>query len=254
MFPSFSEPFGFSEIPNSGLYGSPPGDFVAKTEINYPSLVYGLEGDGVNDRAEITPAVAPIFNGFSCAGWIVSLALSGNKCVFVTNTASLINQFLLRIDGNNLVIYSIGPGGGVTPVSALGAITNTGQKYHIAFTVDINYVIRLYLNGLLVNSTSIIVANRPTGISHFRFFAEGAGSNVFQGRLAGWCILTRELSADEIQGLFLEGNFNLSTNENLEAYYSFDQLAPTSTQIFDGSPNERHLNLINFVPNPIVVF
>lgn len=115
-----------------------------------------------------------------------------------------INLAVSKVDGTNKVwFYSGGMDYQVNP-EILSAEIEENQWYHIAVTLSKD-IIRLYLNGKLINSSTATFVNSVNGLPYMIL---GAGrwkdNRFFDGRLDDFLLYNRVLSKEEIYSIYDE--------------------------------------------------
>ncbi len=244
--------FGFptSRQQPPGVYpaGLPPGS-PGSTQVNYPPLVRGTAFDGVNDLAEVTGLSLPAPADFTVLGWFRTTNLTGQPTLFCTTPSTFTNGLQLRRSPTGIELLCFGPTGTAMSVGFTAGLV-AGVDYHLALSVSA-FTASVFLNGLQLGApVAIAAAARPTGVSLLRFGA-AVNTEYFNGRLFGWAVFGRALTADEVLAAFRRRNVPAQLAGAL-AHYPLDQLGPGAAQSPDLSGNGRHLTLINMPANPIV--
>ena len=242
-----SQPFGYSlsDAPPTTLYGYPRGRNIGRPILIYPNLVSGLDFDGVNDRAQTSFGPFAWVGDFSMMGWIVSDSIVGNRFIAGTTSAYAGDGIHVYQAASLRVVFRSGLDLIVSPFSV-------GARTHIGLSLSAGGIFIFYVNGVEVFRTTLTAASIPT-VYGGHFFG-GAGLGFYDGRQANWIFINRVVPSSEMLA-YAQRTLTFPQNtQGLLGAYPMNQLGPLATQTPDISGNARHLDLINFVANPIAPF
>jgi hypothetical protein len=116
----------------------------------------------------------------------------------------------LQTETDNRFKFFIGPGAPNVAVS--NTVVETGEWYHIAGTYQANDNIKIYINGVLEETTSIGIT-RDSNSNNFCIGQSGAWSGrFFNGLIDEVKIYSRALSAEEIKAEYLQVSVSPSSS------------------------------------------
>jgi hypothetical protein len=235
---------------NNGLYDSY--DLWFKTFVTLPTPATHLNFDGSNDLVNLGTTLTSSFVGKTQAtveAWIRPETNTGLGVIagnYDYPSSGLGMQMMLRRENDNYVFFLDGGSGFIAVSAANTVVLNTWQ--HLVGTWDGN-TIRIYINGILINSTSVTGA---FGVRSTSFVIGGNAQLVpemFTGNIDEVRIWDVARTEEEING---SKNCELQGSETgLVAYYKFNQGVDSAdntsiTTLTDSSSNGYNGTLSSF--------
>jgi hypothetical protein len=239
-------------VRNDGTLGFP--NYIELRSLKIFGVDQGshLHFDGSNDLVNLGTTLTSSFVGKTQAtveAWIRPETNTGLGVIagnYDYPSASLGMQMMLRRENDNYVFFLDGGSGFIAVSAANTVVLNTWQ--HLVGTWDGN-TIRIYINGILINSTSVTGA---FGVRSTSFVIGGNAQLVpemFTGNIDEVRIWDVARTEEEING---SKNCELQgTETGLVAYYKFNQGFDaadnsTITSLTDATANANNGTLNNF--------
>jgi len=199
-------------------------DFITITSLSYGNLA--LEFDGMNDYVEITNESAFDFTeAISLEAWIKPAMLSGIQGVMSKNFGNNAHPYQIRLVNDEVLFGFYSNTIGWQPVQTSSANLQIGEWVHIACTYNMQYV-KIYINGeqkaSVYKSFEIPLNDQPVEI--------GRSKDVYYEYFSGIIDEVRIWDIALGQQEVLENmctNYAGSGNENLIAYYKFNECGGT---------------------------
>jgi len=199
-------------------------DFITITSLSYGNLA--LEFDGMNDYVEISNESAFDFiEAITLEAWIKPAMLSGIQGVMSKNFGNNAHPYQIRLVNDEVLFGFYSNTIGWQPVQTTSANLQSGEWVHIACTYNMQYV-KIYINGeqkaSAYKSFEIPLNDQPVEI--------GRSKDVYYEYFSGIIDEVRIWDIALGQQEVLENmctNYAGSGNENLIAYYKFNECGGT---------------------------
>ena len=188
--------------------------------INSFNNIYSTHFDGVDDYVALgVTGMSSIKNIGSISAWfkLETVGASGN--IFQTRVDSNNNILLYYNEGTDQLIANYKAGG--TPNNALtsDSIEGDGLWHHACSTWDSSGNIKLYLDGVLKDTTAI--SGTFTGsLSTASIGSNSVGGGFWKGNIDEVVIFNKELDSTEVSNLYNDGlPFNPKPIANMKGYW-----------------------------------
>jgi hypothetical protein len=212
------------------------------------STNYALDFDGSNDKVATTYTLQNT-STLTFEGWILPRATIVNRILtnYAGSGAAIGGDIIIDTydasanNGKALRIYATGPGNVVSVYSVPNVLTLHTWN-HFAVTFD-NGVVKMYVNGIQVGSSTMNFTSIPTASAPFYMGEDrgGTAAEFLNGQLDEVRIWNTARTASELaenKNICLAG-----TETGLDAYYNFDDGMGTETTDLVSSNNGTLTNM-----------
>ena len=169
-------------------------------------LAFSLNGTGAYVQAPADPAQDPTTAG-SMDAWVYFNQLPSDAGHIMEIIGKGPPDFDLQANphccpASNSFAFYIGPGVEVDSTTLI----QTGVWYHVAGTWDSTVGLKMYVNGVLENTSPVLVTRSPSGQPLQIGNQPAFGPRLFNGLIDEAEIFDRELTAAEVQAIYNAGS------------------------------------------------
>ena len=184
----------------SGNYSGTP------TDVSYGVGEFDLAGvfNGSSSYVNIDSLLFPV-NNFSISCWIKSDNVALAETNIITSVKSGSGFFAIKLETDKLAYTAVYSSGTTTVTSSVGSISNN-VWYHCLATQSSTTGIKLYLNGILVDSNATTTNLRTTnnGQNRIGHYYSPTSGVFFDGSIDQIRIFNKALNSTEVTTLYNE--------------------------------------------------